>query len=336
MSPLPFNLFWAAAYPFAVLWAGLTRFRRSLRLSPKAIRTQAKTVVVGNLHSGGSGKTPIVAAIAEHYRNLGPAIVSRGYGGTLSRIGGWVDPGQAEGPLLYGDEPWMLSQRLMLPVFIGANRGQALLRVQEQTPGFFLLDDAFQNRSFRHDVDLVAIQADRPLSDAYCLPLGQLREPLSALGYATGVVLVEGVDRAAFDQWKAFIEKRFPSLPLFVTKAETKGLFGKKGAVEIKGAWGAVCAIARPQAFQNQIASLGRQDFFRAYPDHHVYRNSDVDALRVLSQVAGTQTWVTTEKDWHKLAPLVGDSDPQLVYLRIEYGFSDAFWYFLDTHLETA
>ncbi len=339
LSPLLSEITWVVAYPLACLWALAVRARRAFLAGRPRVRTRAKTLIVGNLHSGGSGKTPIVAAIAARFAHLQPAIVSRGYRGLLSARGAQVDLSQADGPRQFGDEPWMLARRLNAPVFIGRARGRALLQAEaHHRAGFLLLDDAFQNFSFRHDLNLVAIQADRDLREANCLPLGELREPLLSLRAASAVVLVVGQDALSLARWKAYLASNFAQLPIFEARPQVEGVWGAEGAVTVSGSlkWGAFSGIARPAAFAASLAGTLTPVFVESFADHHPYDARLVDRLIKLQTQHGVHHLITTEKDWHKAAPLFAERSQALFYLRIGYVFSDQFWYFLQTHLETA
>ncbi len=299
------------------------------------MRTSARTIVVGNIHSGGSGKTPIVEAIASHFLDRHPVIVSRGYRAKLSRLGARIDPASTRGPKLYGDEPWMLAQRLGIPVYIGSRRGKALQCAESQTrAGFFLLDDAFQNFSFCHDLDLVSVQTDRPLSGSYCLPLGDLREGLGAFASAGAVILVKGENSIAHSEWKRFVQTTFAKIPVFEATPEVQGFWDANGPVSIGGKLAAFCGISSPARFQKAVSDRGEVVFWKAFPDHYTYSLADRDALTASSAAQQADAWVTTEKDWYKVEPFFRTVSKPLLYLRIVYTFSEEFWYFVQTRLE--
>jgi tetraacyldisaccharide 4'-kinase len=228
----------------------------------------------------------------------------------------------------------MLSQRLQLPVFIGRNRAQILREAENQTQGrVFLLDDAFQNLSFRHDTDLVAIHTDRSLEDAFCLPLGDLRESFSALHFASALLLVEGTYLQA---WEKFLAERFPFLPCFLARVQVDGVWGAEGPMATGGnlSWGAFCAIARPERFCRSLAPFSPL-FFQAFPDHYAFTQKDADTILEKKNQTGAHLLITTEKDWHKAVPFFQGRSVPLYYLRIGYVFSKEFWYFLKSRLET-
>ena len=153
-------------------------------------------VSVGNLHWGGSGKTPLVAAIAAHLRDRGTAvcILSRGYGsqGRDVRV---VSAGEGPilGPLVAGDEPVLLAGELPgVAVVVGPDRhrdGVQALRRLEPAPDLFLLDDGFSHLRLHRDLDLVAFPAGDPFGGGRLLPSGRLREPLAAMARAHAAIL---------------------------------------------------------------------------------------------------------------------------------------------------
>lgn len=310
------------------------RCRRWARRLFPAFAPGRRSIGVGNLHSGGSGKTPIVQALAEHFSELEPVIISRGYRGSLSRKGSRVDVFAGFGPSLYGDEPWMLAKRLGIPVYIGKNRVKSMERAQSETRGrLFLLDDSFQNLSYRHDIDLVAIQTNRSTQETHCLPLGLLREPLGELRKATAVVLVEGM---YLQDWQSLVGSVAPNIPLFTAKILPQGLWSKAGRVtkSPKEAFGAFCGIANPNSFLSSLLPFGQPKFFSEYQDHYAYGGRAVEEILGKAKENAVSYLVTTEKDWHKLSSHSGSAAlPELLYLRIGYGFSDDFWYFLKARL---
>ncbi len=153
-------------------------------------------VSIGNLHWGGAGKTPLVAAVAGHLRDRGLAvcILSRGYasrgrGVQVVSTGG----GPLLGPLLAGDEPVLLAGELPgVAVVVGPERydaGMAALRRLPKPPDLFLLDDGFSHLALARNLDVVAFPAADPFGGGRLFPGGRLREPLAAIARAQAVVL---------------------------------------------------------------------------------------------------------------------------------------------------
>jgi tetraacyldisaccharide 4'-kinase len=155
------------------------------------LRLRHPVVSVGNLTLGGTGKTPLVIALAEGFRNRGfrPVILSRGYG-RLSR-GVMIVGSESDNWEQWGDEPLLMKRRLgNVPVVVGANRHEAGRIAEEKQLGdVFLLDDGFQHRKLHRDFDIVTIDPVEWAAGELLLPSGSWREPKTALARAHAVTL---------------------------------------------------------------------------------------------------------------------------------------------------
>src|SRR6185436_4296801 len=181
--------------PWQLLYGGAHGLRRRWYRG-RAHRLPRPVVSIGNLHWGGTGKTPLVAAAASHLRDRGLAvcILSRGYAsrGRGVRV---VSTGEGPllGPLLAGDEPVLLAGELPgVAVVVGPERheaGMAALRRLPRPPDLFLLDDGFSHLALRRDLDIVVFPAADPFGGGRLFPSGRLREPLAAIARAHAVVL---------------------------------------------------------------------------------------------------------------------------------------------------
>jgi tetraacyldisaccharide 4'-kinase len=181
----PWQRLYAAAHRLRLRW-----YRERTRRLPVPV------VSVGNLHWGGGGKTPLVAAVAAHLRQRGLAvcILSRGYGRSGSGVG---VVSRGDGPLLApadaGDEPVLLAGELPgVAVVVGADRHragiEALARLRP-APDLFLLDDGFSHLALHRDLDLLAFPAADPFGGGRLWPGGRLREPLAASARADAALL---------------------------------------------------------------------------------------------------------------------------------------------------
>ncbi|WP_051168343.1 tetraacyldisaccharide 4'-kinase [Marinospirillum minutulum] len=146
-------------------------------------------IIVGNIHVGGSGKSPLVAALAKHFAGLGykPGIVSRGYGGKAKhypqRVTSYSNPKEV------GDEPLMLAQQTKLPLAVDPNRATAAnLLVKEEGCDLIIADDGLQHLGLARDIELVVIDGARGMGNGHCLPVGPLREPRHRLSEVDWVV----------------------------------------------------------------------------------------------------------------------------------------------------
>ena len=181
--------------PWQRLYAAAHRLRRRW-YRERACRLPLPVISVGNLHWGGGGKTPLVAAVAAHLRQRGLAvcILSRGYG---RRGRGVRIVSRGDGPLLApaeaGDEPVLLAGELPgVAVVVGADRHRAGLEALARlrpAPDLFLLDDGFSHLALHRDLDLLAFPAADPFGGGRLWPGGRLREPLASSARADAALL---------------------------------------------------------------------------------------------------------------------------------------------------
>lgn len=276
---------WCASVPYGV---GVAVRNAWFDRPTAAVRVSVPVVCVGNLTVGGTGKTVCVEAVARFLReqDLAVTLISRGYGSTA-------------GP---NDEALLLEENLPdVPHLQGADRvAVANTAIEELEPDILVLDDGFQHRRLHRDLDVVMIDATRPLSQEYLLPRGLLREPVSGLKRA-GLAILTRCDQAGADAVTAqchWLAKRFPTLPVCTTAHQPVD------AEELRGQRVAgFCGIGNPAAFRRTLTDLGAsvQDF-REFQDHHAYTRDDVNGLSewAKSQPDGT-ILATTQKDWVKL-----------------------------------
>lgn len=167
-------------WPFSGLFAVLSASRRALyRLGLlKTVRVDAPVVVVGNLTVGGSGKTPLIAALAHGLQQMGwhPGIVSRGYGRKSTGAASFCVH-QDSDPALCGDEPVLLARLTGCPVQVGRKRAQVARDLLAAHPEVDLLlsDDGLQHLALARDVELVVVD-QRLWGNGLLLPAGPLRE----------------------------------------------------------------------------------------------------------------------------------------------------------------
>ena len=184
--------------PLSAVYGGVVRARNALYdqgwLRPRALN--GPVISVGNISTGGSGKTPFVILLGELLRARGIRfdVLSRGYGRTTRGVLP-VDPGGL--PRDFGDEPLLIARRLQAPVVVGEDRYEAG-RFAESRFGaqIHLLDDGFQHRGLARDFDIVLVTPDDARDRL--LPAGRLREPLRSLQRADAVVLTSGASAESF------------------------------------------------------------------------------------------------------------------------------------------
>ncbi|MFN0057043.1 MAG: tetraacyldisaccharide 4'-kinase [Planctomycetota bacterium] len=302
-----------AAYRTAIAWNS-ARTEARIRAGNWPFTLPRSVISVGNLVAGGTGKTPIVAALARAWLRLGgkPAILSRGY---------------RRGPD-GNDEFQLLSRQLPdVPHLQDPNRYRAGLRLLERAPGtdLFILDDGFQHRQLARDCDLVVLDATRPFGFGRLLPRGLLREPWDALRRAHAVALtrVELVSAEQLAILRTFLRHFFPHLQVFATSVGARKLLALDGVefpLTIARRCAAFAGIGNPAAFFADLARTGMDVVAqRVYADHFEYRVADLDALRAWAASHRVDCLITTEKDGVKLAPLSERQNSSMPILQLTY-----------------
>jgi len=272
----------------------------------------ARTISIGNLTAGGTGKTPLVAYVAEILTQSGQkvCILTRGYGRRNPRERVLVsnfDDVLADART-GGDEPVELATRLRggSAVIANANRVSAAREAVERLGATALvLDDAFQHRRAKRDLDIVCIDATNPFGNKELLPAGSLREPMKNLRRADVVVITRSnlVDDQSL--LRAKIVECAGNISVFESSNKISGLteVSEFNAVAEKGSKAlAFCALGNPSNFFSQLTSEGYDLVSKKpFPDHHYYRKDEIAKLEKKARAAGAEILLTTGKDAVKL-----------------------------------
>jgi tetraacyldisaccharide 4'-kinase len=303
-------------------------------------------VSIGNLTTGGTGKTPAVMSIALEAKKRGfnPCILTRGYKGKTKETC-FVSKGN--GAILNaaeaGDEGFLMAELLQdIPVMKGSKRYESgLLALREyfdypQNPipeprplsPLFILDDGFQHWALKRDIDVVLIDATNPFGNGKLLPEGALREPLSALKRADIIILTKAdmTTKESISHTTEKITEYNQQAPTFSASHKPVELINMAGEIrQLNTLFNkriyTFAAIANPVYFQSLLRSHGAQIVqSREFRDHHSYKQKDMDDLK--SDAMGLDI-ITTEKD---LVKFRGLKVPANVYaLRIEFSVDDDF-----------
>ncbi|HVG39085.1 MAG TPA: tetraacyldisaccharide 4'-kinase, partial [Pyrinomonadaceae bacterium] len=303
--------------PLSLLYAALMRVRNASydRGVFAAHRAGRPVISVGNVTTGGTGKTPLVEWVARAMARRGffPCVLTRGYGRTTSgRVvvsdGANILADAARG----GDEPQLLAQNLrgIAAVVADADRVAAARWATENLRAqVFVLDDGFQHRRLHRDLDIVVIDATDPWSNCRVLPAGRLREPLTALKRADALILTRTEQSARVTEISAQLSS-LTDRPIIHARTRALGLRplsssfqdAREDASTSPGAYVAFCALGNPRAFYQSLIDGGCALAARkTYPDHHRYTQSDVDELSALAHRSGATALITTQKDAVKL-----------------------------------
>ena len=291
-----------------ILYGRLALTRRAWYERPGARRRLGRPVIsVGNLSVGGTGKTPLVAAIASWLVGIGerPAILSRGYARTVRRREPTVvsDGTRVLTDVAHaGDEPLMLARAVPgARVVVCAERHAAGV-VAETTLGatVHVLDDGFQHLPLARDLDIVVTAAGTLATDAV-LPKGRLREPVSALSRAGMLVVVGATDEQAAAEARAYgVACGLGASRRLGVPVAVQGDAPTRDRTLV-----AMAGIGQPAQFVDALTADGWTVVDTcAYPDHHWYTPADLSAVARRVAAAGAWGVATTEKDAVRLEPL--------------------------------
>ena len=246
------------------------------------------TISVGNLTTGGTGKTPFSAWVAAQLSaRARPAIAMRGYGGDENEVHRRLNPN--------------------VPVVVNANRAAAIIEAKAHGADVVVLDDAFQHRRIARNADIVLLSVEQLLRPRRLLPSGPWREHLSAAKRAHLLVLTRKSASLA-DAGKAqdIVRKEIPDAPIAQVHLAASGLRSVSGeetlpVSRLQGARVlAIAAIGEPSVFQRQLEQLGADVTLAAYRDHHSYSDAEIKSLA--QHVPADGLAVCTLKDAVKLA----------------------------------
>ena len=328
------SLLWPLTLPYGAVSRLRARAYRSGALKPQ--RLDGTVISVGNLTTGGTGKTPMVMWIAERLTEEGKhvGILTRGYRGETS------GQNSARHETAYGrdetrveptsDEVQLMKARLGNRVAFGVGadrfaRGHELARCGVD---WFVLDDGFQHLQLARDVDIVLIDATNPFGGGHLLPAGRLREPKSALSRASVIVITRSTHSPAVEA----AVRRETNAPIFYARATLGSVVAQRrphltaeDAREQK--LFAFCGIGNPGAF---IADLRDWGFHIAghkfYPDHHRYSTSDLRAIEEAARAHGAGGLICSEKDRFNWSEITPSFNPWVCAISLRVEDEAGFW----------
>jgi tetraacyldisaccharide 4'-kinase len=334
--------------PLGALYSAAMRARLALyrRGALKVHRINSPVISVGNITTGGTGKTPIVewVARAAAQETARVCILTRGYGRADAGRRVLVSDGERilaearEG----GDEPRLLAEMLqgISTVISDADRVAAARWAEENLKSnLFILDDGFQHLRIARDLDLVAVDATNPWGGGRLLPMGRLREPLGGLKRADCIILTRAEQCSDIDSLRKQAERFSNGRPILLSRSRTKAIRPLNETIIESDTLdssshpssliphpsptqpvAAFCAIGNPASFFAHLRSDEHTlSYTRAFPDHYVYEQSDIDALTVEAKGAGARALLTTAKDAVKLRSFRFDLPCYVLEIELEF-----------------
>jgi tetraacyldisaccharide 4'-kinase len=292
-------------------------------------RLAAPVISVGNLTTGGTGKTPLVEWVCrvvageEVNESMGGidrgrkkvCVLTRGYG--RANPTSQVIVSNATELLAdereSGDEPYLLAKNLVGIAAVISNPNRLAAgewAIQNLGSEVFVLDDGFQHLGLARDLDIVTVDATDPWGGGSLLPRGRLREPCAGLSRAGCVVITRTEQVEDLASIKDGVQRLVGPTPVFSSRMVTAGIRRLDGeSVDKKGLLSqpvaAFCGVGNPESFFNHLRREGHALVFtRAFADHHDYNQAELDALVKEAKAWGAKALMTTAKDATKLSVL--------------------------------
>ena len=297
-------------------------------------------LVIGNLSVGGTGKSPLVTYIVQHWPwKSEVGVLSRGYGRKTKGFQWVQDVSNAQ---QVGDEPLAYKKLFpTVPVAVCEKRPQGVQKMVDDFPFLdtVILDDAFQHRRITGNLNIVCSTFDKPFFEDQMMPMGRLRESISGIQRADALF----VNRCPHDfnasEFTQKARKYVPdSMPIFYSQVQYGEIVGPH-AKNIK--WHLLAGIADPLPFSDYVSSQFQVVSERIFSDHHAFSNDELSELNQMAQkLSDDEGILTTHKDYMRLLDSFSscpDLKSNLSYLPIEMSFLNQekeFWAWLTNKMK--
>lgn len=265
----------------------------------KSHAVDACVVSIGNIVSGGTGKTPLIHLLAQTLGSTEKvAIVTRGFRSRIEKSGKSVEISKGSGPIVNveecGDEPYWLAMHTSASIWVGSDKLQSAKNAVKNGSNILLIDDGMQHRRLHRDVEIVLLDGADPWGKGAFLPRGLLRDSPKRLSIAD-LIVVSNIDSKGFTELKKQIESYSKSRVVRIHRSYS--LSGD--AVDKVGIF---CGIAKPHHFASAVIGLGKTIVDSLFAlDHTMPCLSSLQSFASLCKEKGATAIVCTEKDFVKL-----------------------------------
>ena len=312
-------------FPLSIIFKFVTDIRNKLYDCNflKSEKINVPVISVGNLSTGGTGKTPMVDFIIYNLkRDYNISVLSRGYN---RKSKGFIEIKNSDNPSLVGDEPFLIkSNHSEVPVFACEDRVEGAKKIiSENNTNLILLDDAFQHRKISRNLDIVLTDYNNLFYKDYLLPYGNLRESRNNINRADVIIVTKcplDFNKADAIKIKNQINPKKTQSLFFSQIKYSEKLFGFK-ELSFKSIRNSkltlVTGIANSQPLKEYLKKNNVNFDHFDYPDHYNYSRKDVNKILATTK---NNIILTTKKDYYKLSQFKIDN---LLYIDIEVEFLD-------------
>ncbi len=295
---------------------------------------------VGNITVGGTGKTEVVSYLAKVFEKRRPAVILRGYQGINQKDALIVS--QSSDVKITGDEALLLFNRLNGTVIISKKKRKGVELAKKMKRDFFLFDDAFQHWDLKRDLNLVLIDYTNPFGNDNLLPAGILREPISSLKYADGIIITKydkKIKNKMLDGIKNRIRKYNQDCPIFTSNYEFTKIIHKGRSFPFEKAKHRrlilLTGIGNPHYFISQVKETLQPVKLELmlFKDHYFYKEKDISIIKDRLKKEYDHI-ITTEKDYIKLKKF--NLSPLIFQIKLNIYPKDKFIKFIKDRIKSA
>jgi tetraacyldisaccharide 4'-kinase len=312
-------------FPFSIIYDLITRTRNHLyNIGHKSsFRFDVPIISIGNLNAGGSGKTPmteyIIHLLSSKYK---VATLSRGYG---RRSRGFRVATENDSAITIGDEPYQMFLKFgdKVLVTVGEDRAFAIPNILQEAEDVevILLDDAFQHRSVNPNFSILLTEYNRPFTQDYVLPAGNLRESRSGAARADVVVVTKCPSKADMDKLTNDISKYAGNKPVFFSTIKYGELIPFGDLPKPTRKIILVTGIANPHPLYDHLLTRFEIVKHFRFADHHSFIDRDVNDIHYEADQRSDVGILTTEKDMVRLRAFASVVKHPWFYIPIEVEF---------------
>lgn len=314
-------------FPFGILYGWIMAIRNQLFdwgiLASE--NPEIKSIGVGNLSMGGTGKSVVVMHLIKMLQDSRTATLSRGYG---RKTKGLIVAGSKDTPLSLGDEPYQFFNRYPdTIVVVSEKRIPGIKKIEKMLPpcSFVLLDDVMQHRWVRPQLMIMTSSFERPYFKDFIFPAGELREFRSGVKRADILLITRSPEEMSLDQKKAFLKNINVNVPTFFTKISyanvlthqdknlDSNMLSEKEFLLVTGIADTNHLVAH---LKKQYGAFDHLEF----KDHHHY---SADDARMINKRAEKKIILTTEKDYAKLANTLRNNKLYCLTIELEFVFEE-------------